>query len=231
MTLPITMHNSVTPTPRPGPRPLMAALLALVALLALAFAGAWWSREMALFSLQPPGGGTADMTPAQRPDLHRTFFTIWVSLVLVMPALALVFFRRRSALAGEYWLAFWTAALLAFAVHFYWAVVVIFGNDWSRILNTARVSAPRLDTLFAVWWVLDVLIAWTLRCESAWVRAQRAGVHLLAFVLFFMGAAREGELPASRALGGALGVVTLLALIAALTTWWRKGRRRTTNVP
>ena len=77
-------------------------------------------------------------------------------------------------------------------------------------------SAPRLDTVFAVWWCVDVLLAWTLRSEAVWVRAQRWGVHLLAFVLFFMGAAREGELAASRTLGWLLATGVVISAVLAL---------------
>jgi hypothetical protein len=191
----------------------LGVLLSLAALLA-----AWLTRDQAIFSLLPPGGAAPDMRPEQRFDLHVTFFTIWATIALVTPALCLFPFIRHSALAGRYWLAFWTVSLLAFAIHFYWAVMLVFGNDWSRILDTPRVSAPRLDTVFAVWWVVDVLLAWFHRSDALWVRAQRVLVHLLAFILFFMGAAREGELPLSRAIGYAMAAAVLVALLAWL---WR----------
>lgn len=191
----------------------LGVLLSLAALLA-----AWLTRDQAIFSLLPPGGAVPDMRAEQRFDLHLTFFTIWATIALVTPALCLFPFIRHSALAGRYWLAFWTVSLLAFAVHFYWAVVLVFGNDWSRILDTPRVSAPRLDTVFAVWWVVDVLLAWFHRSDALWVRAQRLLVHLLAFILFFMGAAREGELPLSRAIGYAMAAAVLVALLIWL---WR----------
>ncbi|MBW8467883.1 MAG: hypothetical protein K0M67_06450, partial [Thiobacillus sp.] len=191
-----------SPTPRPGARPMARASAAAALLLLLAFAAAWWTRELPLFALTPPGGGAADMLPGQRQDLHTTFFTIWAALILVVPALCLLPFRDRSATAARYWLAFWTAALAVFLVHFYWAVVVIFGNDWSRILHTPRVSAPRLDTVFAVWWVADVLIAWLWRSEALWVRVQRWGVAPLGGVGLLMGAARAGGQAAWRPRGG-----------------------------
>lgn len=205
---------------RSASRTLALAGLALV----VCFAAAWWSRDLALFSLTPPGGGPADVAEALRQDLHLTFFTIWASLLLATPALALFPAIRQSARAFQAWRIFWTASLLVFAVHFYWATVVIFGNDWQRILNTPRVSAPRLDTVFAFWWVVDVVLAWGTRNDAAWVRLQRAGVHLLAFVLFFMGAAREGELVASRALGWSMAVVAG----AGLVRWLVRRRARTT---
>ena len=178
-----------------------------------ALLAAWFTQGQPLFSLLPPGGSVADVRPEQRFDLHATFFTVWATIALITPALCLFPFARHSETAGRYWLVFWTVALLAFAIHFYWAVVLVFGNDWSRILNTPRVSAPRLDTVFAVWWVVDVLLAWFWRSDALWVRAQRVGVHLLAFILFFMGAAREGELLLSRVIGYTMAAVVLVAVL------------------
>jgi len=203
---------------------LITTLALAAALLGAAFLAAWLTRDTPLFSLLPPGGNVADIQPDQRQDLHRTFFTIWASLLLAMPALGLVWFNSSSKLAARGWLVFWSAAWLVFVVHFYWAVSVIFGNDWERIRHTARVSAPILDTVFAVWWTLDVCLAWLLSASPWWVRVQRAGVHLLAFVLFFMGAAREGELLTSRGLGWALAAVTACAMVAWGVRRWRAVR-------
>lgn len=205
-------------------RALWLAGIGLLVTTALAFAAAYWTREAALFSLQPPGGGAADFAAAQRHDLHRTFFTIWAALLLAAPALAYFVSRHRSPRHYQLWRAFWTASLLVFAVHFYWAVVVMFGNDWSRILSTPRVSAPRLDTVFAVWWCIDVLLAWTLQREPWPVRVQRWLVHILAFILFFMGAAREGELVLSRVLGWGFAAVVGVAVAGEI--WRRWGDRK-----
>lgn len=207
----------VSETPPPDLRATTAGLLSLMLSLAGAFAAAWFTRDIELFSLVPAPGLAPDVQKGQRLDLHRTFFTIWAALVLVTPALALVFFRNTSGRAARYWLAFWTAALVAFLVHLFWAVSVIFGNDWQRILQTPRVSAPVLDTVFAVWWCIDVGIAWFSRSEASWVKFQRVLVHMLAFVLFFMGAAHEGELLASRVLGWTMAMVVGLAALSWAT--------------
>lgn len=66
----------------------VASLAALA--LGLAFGAAAWTRDWSIFSLSPPGSDIGDVTPAQREDLHRTFFTIWASLVLAAPALAVL---------------------------------------------------------------------------------------------------------------------------------------------
>jgi hypothetical protein len=220
----MTMGESILRLyPPAATRSAFAASLAIATFsLLLVFAAAWWTKEMPLFSLAPPGGAPADLAGSQRQDLHITFFTIWASLLLAMPALSLFPSSRHSSGAYQWWRILWTSSLLLFSVHFYWATAIIFGNDWQRILHTPRVSAPRLDTVFAAWWVLDVVLAWTLRSDAGWLRVQRAGVHLLALVLFFMGAAREGELAASRALGWSMVVV----VVAGITTWGLKLRQR-----
>lgn len=203
-----------------------AAALISAAGLVLVFLAAFWTREWALFSLVPPSGGAPDVLPGQREDLHRTFFTVWVSMALAAPAIALFPFAGDSPWAARMWRILWTSSMLVFAVHFYWAIMVIFDGDWARVLNTSRVTAPRLDTVFAIWWVLDVLLAWTLRSTTMWVRLQRIGVHVLATVLFFMGAAREGELPVSRTLGWIFTVAVVAGLVAAIIRHRRSVARR-----
>lgn len=182
------------------------------------------TREIALFSLLPPGGSVADIKESARSDLHFTFFTVWASMVLATPALAMLPRSYTSAAAFRWWRILWTASLMVFALHFYWSTQIIFEGNWSRILDTSRVSAPRLDTLFGVWWCGDVLLAWTTRKPGRWIGVQRWGVHLLALLLFFMGAAREGELPLSRWLGWTMAAVVVAAFTGWITDRLRKGR-------
>lgn len=186
------MTSSLAPLPLPDRRTACASAAALALALIAAFAGAWWTRDLPLFSLVPAGASAADMVAGQRLDLHRTFFTAWAAIALVTPALCLAVHRASSPRSAGRWLAMWTAAWLAFVVHYYWAVEVIFGGDWQRILHTPRVSAPVLGTVFVLWWSADVLLAWTLRREPTWVKLERVLLHLLAFAMFFVGAAREG---------------------------------------
>lgn len=203
-------------TARPTAREMLIAIICLVLALGGAFLAASLTQGKDVFWLVPPSPhNTAPniFQETQRLDLHRTFFTAWAALILVAPALCAFLFRRSSASADRYWLAFWTVGFMAFLVHFYWAAVVMFGNDWVRIRQaTGRVSAAVPDTIVTVWWGLDVLLAWLLRSERLLIRIERALVHLFVFVLFFLGSAKEGELKLSKALGIALGVAVLSSL-------------------
>ena len=221
---------------RPTPTQLTIAVVCLAVVLAGAFIAARATLQEKTFSLSPPaakGSQTIpgpDATEAQRLDLHRTFYTAWAALLLVIPALSLFPLRRSSSKAAGYWLAFWSASLVAFAVHLYWAVVVFFEGDWSEIMNTTRVSAPVIDTVFAIWWAIDVLLAWTLPTETRVVRIQRAIVHLLAFVLFVAGAAIEGETGLSRALGYILAAAVTISIVVWIGQWRRRRTLRAAPV-
>ena len=137
-------------------------------------------------------------------------------MILATPALCLFPFRRSSPAAAGYWLAFWTAAFIAFAIHFYWAVFVFFKGSWTAIRKSTRVSAPVIDTVFAVLWAADVLLAWSGRAEDLFVEIIRIGAYVLAIVLFVLGSAKEGEIPLSRALGFAMAGAVACSLVAWL---------------
>jgi hypothetical protein len=192
---------------------LALAVVCLVAAVSAAYVGASATQDDALFSLTPPNGTAPDV--GSRLVLHRTIFTAWAALLVTTPAFCAFLARRTSG----WWLAFWTAGLIAFAVHFYWAVVVFFGGDWSRVTSSTRVSAPILDTIFFVWWALDVVLAWM----GKEIRIARWLITLMAFALFFLGSAKEGEIALSRALGwGMLAGVTICVISAA----WRRALQR-----
>lgn len=219
-----------SPKIRPTARQMLISVICLVTVLGGAFLAASLTQEKKVFSLSPPPEKNVppniqappDIKETQRMDLHRTFFTAWAALILVTPALCTFLFRRYAKSAAGYWLAFWTVSLIAFLVHFYWAVAVIFGSDWVTINKTTRVSAALPDTIFTVWWVIDVLLAWLIQSEGIMVRVQRALVHLFAFVLFFAGSAIEGEIWLSKALGFAMAAAVLIAFLIRLTRWLKR---------
>ena len=211
---------------KPTARQMLIAVICLVIVLGGAFLAASLTQEKKIFSLSPPAEKNAppnvqvppDIRETQRLDLHRTFFTAWAALILVTPALCTFLFRRSSKSAAGYWLAFWTVSFIAFLVHFYWAIAVLFG-EWNHAFDTTRVSAPRVDTVFTVWWGIDVLLAWLVQSEGVLIKIQRALVHLVAFVLFVAGSAVEGEIWWSKALGFTMAAVVLIACLISFVRW------------
>lgn len=208
---------------RPTAKEMLFAAICLAVVLGGAFIAAPLIKH--LFSLAPLTFEGKNIEEAKRLDLSRTFVTAWAALVLVTPALCTFLFHRSSETAARYWLAFWTVSFLAFLVHFCWAFVVMFDSQWGDIFKTPRVSAPWPDLIFVVWWGIDVLLAWFLQSEGLWVRIQRALVHLLAFVLFFLGSAKEGELCWSRALGMSMGVTVLIFVVIWFIRWLKRPKQ------
>jgi hypothetical protein len=214
---------------RPTTRELLIATVCFAVVLGGAFIAASFIHDM--FSLAPPCNKNipCNRTPfdeSQRLDLHRTFFTAWAALILATPALCTFWFRRISQSAARYWLAFWTVSFVAFLVHFYWSVFVIFNGDWSRIFsvteNGHRVSVPIPDTIFTVWWGIDVLLAWLVPTEGGLIRIERIIVHVAAVVLFFAGSALEGETTSSKGLGLTMGVAVLISFLIWFTGWLKR---------
>lgn len=222
---------------RPTRRQLTAAALCLVVAIGTAFVAANVTRNERIFSLSPPtkepisqSVTSNDIPETRRVDLHRTFFTAWAALLLVTPALCLFPFHRASPNAAGYWLAFWTAGFLAFVVHLYWGIFVIFEGDWSRISTSPRVSAPVIDIVFAVWWGLDVLLAWTVHRESRLINLERTVVYMLAAALFVAGSAIEGEIWLSKAIGFVSGGAVALSLLVWFTRHLRDRRLKSATL-
>jgi hypothetical protein len=137
---------------------------------------------------QPPG------LPMHTVLYYRAIFTIWAAILLLTPALCFHVFSIADA-PNSFWRAFWTFAYLAFLAHLYWTIVGMFHLNWVEIFHSQQgvvmnqemaVDHPGPDLFLAVWWGLDVLLAW-LVADHKWVRVQRGAVHLLVFVMFFAG--------------------------------------------
>jgi hypothetical protein len=123
---------------------------------------------------------------------YRVVFTVWVSILLLTPALCFHLFSTAGG-RNTYWRAFWTFAYLAFLTHLYWTLVATFHLNWAEIFHSQEgvatnpervVQHPGPDLFLAAWWGLDVLLAW-LVSDNKWVRVQRGAVHLLVFSMFF----------------------------------------------
>ena len=129
-------------------RPLLLAAVSCVVLIAGAFlAAALTASDTGLFALAPEGiqdPRGRDVIPADRTYVfHATFYTVWATMLLSLPAFCTVWFTRRSDTAAGYWLAFWTAGLVGMLVHLYMAIGVLFEWDWQHTLSTTqRVTIP-----------------------------------------------------------------------------------------
>jgi len=107
------------------------------------------------------------------PDIPhaRAKFSIWLSIALAAPALAL--FIRDYRLAGmtQTWRLYWTFALAAYLVHLWYAFVIMFHASVAAVIASQGVVTASFNTLTTVLWFADVV--------SAWLRAGERGATIL----------------------------------------------------
>jgi hypothetical protein len=137
-----------------------------------------------------PIGNPWKGTSVRNFHYYATINAITVSIILLIPAIG-AFILRRAHGPGPGWLMFWTAANLAFLLHLYHGIHGVFADHWNWIFHDQpnldagkppRVTNPYGDALIAVWWTLDVIMAWTASNRPRWIRAERGILHLVLFV-------------------------------------------------
>jgi hypothetical protein len=160
------------------------------------------------------------LKPEMDPDLthSRVIYTIWVSIVFMIPALFLYFVPGRADRVDSYERLFWTAALLAYLVHFYYTVGVIFHGHLSEVYAAQGPLIATSNLLDTVWWVLDVVLAWFALSGARWLRAVRTGAHLYIPATFFVSA-----VVIKHGLVRALGLLMTVSLLGGLALrLWRR---------
>ena len=114
--------------------------------------------------------------------LGRTRLTIWAASILLAPALVFYLFRSLGRGTANLAALFWTAAWVAFAVHAWFAVFVIFDGVADTFAGQGRVIAGGNFLLLGLW-TLDVVLLWLLPERLQPVPLQVA-IRLLAFAIF-----------------------------------------------
>jgi hypothetical protein len=129
------------------------------------------------------------LVPEARQDLlhSRVIYTIWVSLGFLIPAVFLFFFPYGGRRREVYWLLTWSAALLAYLVHFYYTFGVMFHWSLKELYTAQRPIIATSNLIDTVWWTLDVALAWFV-ADRKWIRVQRVLVHLYVPITFFVSA-------------------------------------------
>jgi hypothetical protein len=132
-------------------------------------------------------GGTPNLhfldgleAPAARPippgtpqlPLLRLVLTIWLSTLLMIPAVSLYVLRGRSAERARVARLFWTFSYAAYLVHFYYAAFVVFGGVEGTFAHMRHWVAA-VNFFLTGWWTLDVLVAWLGDPARTWVRLER----------------------------------------------------------
>src|SRR5262245_43776850 len=178
--------------------------IAVGVLVLLVAAAAWWAADLQALQMQrwlssghlPPIGNPWKGTSTPDVWYYLTINTIFVSILLLIPAISAFILRRKAG--GACWLMFWTAAWLFFALHLWFGVHDVLGSIGLVFRDTQtppRVSNPVPDTVMSLWWTADVVIAWAIAIAAGatprWVRVERwilinliFGAALMASIVF-----------------------------------------------
>lgn len=111
---------------------------------------------------------------------NRVTTTIWIAIVLVTPSFFL-FIADRGRSANPYWLLTWTFSFLAYLLHFYFAFGVMHGGVISSVYAKQGSITASYNFLITIWWLLDVIFAWTVR-ENRWITTSRVVLHIALFI-------------------------------------------------
>lgn len=151
----------------------------------------------------------------------RTQWTALLSLLLASPAI--VVYTLDPAPPGPWWRAFWTVGLLAYLLHFWWAVFGSFHGSFQAVI--ARQGLVAFSN-FAVTglWLADVVAAWALAAhQTRWPLRMLRIVTWLLVVTSFVGATAIFRTGPVRYLGWLLVAVIVAALVLR---WFRTSRPR-----
>jgi hypothetical protein len=194
---------------RTTPVSFLIALIAFVLAMAAALALVPRWKELGL-----------NIAPAIDPTMGlliaRAKLTVDATMILLAVAIVTYFLRYHGPHYAALWLPFYTVTFLAFVVHLWFAIFGPLDGSIVKIFHSpSLVSHPGPDLVVAAWWGVDVLLAWFGPLTEFLVRAERAMLQIVLVAAFFA-ATREDKVSL---LGQALGVVVLIAALAAALFW------------
>jgi hypothetical protein len=120
--------------------------------------------------------------------LSRTIYSIWVTMLFLIPAVCLYILPGDSDTKTNYWLLCWTFGFFAYVVHFYYTVGVIFHGDISAVYAEQGPVIATSNFLDTVWWGVDVVLGWWVNPAPKLVQLQRVGAHIFILATFFVSA-------------------------------------------
>jgi len=130
--------------------------------------------------------GVALMAPETQmdPGMYRTIYTIWVTAVLVTPALCAFALPGDSDRIRNTWLLFWTFSFIAYLVHAGYAVFSVYHGSLQEFLTGQGTFAAINNVIFTLWWALDVGLAWFYHADRRWLRIERVAGHIYIGLTF-----------------------------------------------
>jgi hypothetical protein len=150
---------------------------------------------------------------------YRIIFSIWLTMAFLIPGEVLFFLPGDSERKRNYWLLCWTFGFLAYLVHFYYTVGVVFHGSLREVYAAQGMIIATSNLLVTAWWGFDLLLAWFVKSRAKWIKVQRTLAHLYIPLTFFISA-----VVIKRGFVRGLGIVMTVAILISIA--WRLIRRR-----
>ncbi|HKU44182.1 MAG TPA: hypothetical protein VJR89_38740 [Polyangiales bacterium] len=152
-------------------------------------------------------------------EQHRLVYTIWVSLALSGPALALYVLPQHRD--RDYTRLLWTFAYLAYLGHFYYA----FGKHYHFSARELYAGQGALiatgNLLLTAAWSVDVVLSWCFQAVPRWLRIEQVATRI-----FYMVEVVASALVLFHGFVRVIGAfVTALVAISCLAYWLTRPRR------
>ncbi|MCG6968754.1 MAG: hypothetical protein LJE85_03215 [Gammaproteobacteria bacterium] len=143
---------------------------------------------------------------------YRTIFTIWMTIVLLIPASFLYLAGREN-----HWFRWlWTFAFVAFLVHFYFAV----GEN--HHFSIASVYAKQ--GWFTASYNFFITVAWIVFTVMLWRNPRQYVLFKHAFVLLLLAGMLVASIGLKDGIVSGLGGLLIVAIIAGIMMRFRKDR-------
>jgi hypothetical protein len=151
---------------------------------------------------------------------YRTVYTIWATVVLVIPALCAFILPGNSTTLRSIWILFWSFAYVVYIVHLLYAFFSVYHGSTQEFLDGQGIFPAINNVVFTLWWSLDLLLAWFYDSEAGWIRKQRIGAHIYIGGVFIVATnvLKHGFI-------NALGAILTTAVIVCLLIRFDAARR------
>jgi hypothetical protein len=166
----------------------------------------------------------------QALDLGRTKATIWVTSILLIPALAIYPFAGMSIKMSNLAHLYWTFAYLSFLVHAGWAVFIVFHGVADTFQQMGTLIAG-MNFLLLFWWGFDVLLVWIAGHPQHSVALLHVATRIFVFLVFALTLLVLRASAPVRILGVVFVATTIAALAVRLWTGVRFDEDATTEQP
>lgn len=158
----------------------------------------------------------------------RVIYSIWVTVLFMIPALWLQLSRAAGQRARAYWQLCWSAAWAAYMVHFCFTVGVVFHGSLGEVYAAQGPVIASSNLLDTAWWTFDVALAWFVTAERRWISVQRLAAHTYIAMTFFVSAVviKHGVV---KALGIAMTAAAVSGIVLGVVRWLRSRQPRATG--